>query len=237
MTAKDTNLPQGEPEVQLTGKTLIAQLKMGDVEAWEQFHKQYAPRLREDIRRSLGKRGMSLDRADDIEQDVWQFVKKRIDLFEYQSQAKTHHWLANIAYNHVRTLRHAERRGNPVSLDEIAAAEDSENAISADRFYYQNRLYVESAEESAEAALSRAQLQQELLPILERALRELSARDREIVVRRLVLKEKPAELAKRFNLKTANVYQIVSRAKNSMKAYLRARGFFHNAPGSADSED
>jgi len=131
--------------------------------------------------------------------------------------------------NVVRTMRHDEQRGNPVSLDEIMANEHDENAMVADRFFYKHRLYMESAEESAEIELQRAELRRELLPILERALRELSARDREIVVRRLIHKEKPAELAKRFDLKTANIYQIVSRAKNSMRAYLRARGFIDSA--------
>ena len=110
----DNNITEGKAELQLRGKMLFDQLKHGDNDAWEQFLKQYGPRLRANIRRSLGKRGMPMDRADDIEQDVWQFVRKRIDIFEYQSDAKTHHWLANIAFNHVRTLRHSERRGNLV---------------------------------------------------------------------------------------------------------------------------
>lgn len=239
MTADQNNRQnaQSEPEIQVRGEELIQRLKLGDVDAWEQFVTGYGPRLRENIRRSLNKRGMSLDRADDIEQDVWRFVKNNIDVFQFQSESKTHIWLANIAYNKVRSLRHAEKRDKTISFDEIAASEEGNSPASVDSFYYRNRLYVESAEETAEAALSQVQLQQELLPILERALRELSGRDREIVVRRLIYKEKPADLAEHFNLKIANVYQIVCRAKNSMKAYLRAKGFFNSASTTTDPEE
>ncbi len=226
---KDNNNPP-KSRVRLDGPLLVERLRAGDEAVWTSFVRQYTPRLRTAIQKSLNKKRVPLDRREDIEQDVWQVARQEIadNEFEYESEEKTHHWLGKIAYYCVLTLRNREKRA-PYSLDEIEEKSGSENAISPDRFFYKNGLYMKSAEEVASIELRRAELRRELLPLLDQALRELSSRDREIVVRRLVNKEKSPELAERFGITTASVYQIVSRAKNTIRGYLRARGFLSSA--------
>jgi len=221
----DNNKPP-RSQVRLDGPLLVERLRAGDQEVWTIFVRRYTPYLRVAVKKSLNKKRMPLDRCDDIEQDVWQVARQEIEdnEFEYESEEKTHRWLGKIAYYCVLTLRNREKR-HPQSLDEIEEKSGTENAMSSDSFFYKNRLYVASAEEVASIELRRAELRRELLPLLDQALRELSSRDREIVVRRLVNKEKSPELAERFGITTASVYQIVSRAKNTIRGYLRARGF------------
>jgi RNA polymerase sigma factor (sigma-70 family) len=203
---------------------LIERLKANEPEAWEYLHRLYTPELRKAIRRSLNKRHIPLDRADDIEQTVWKNVQEQIGDFVYQGQGKLYHWFVKIAYYCVCGLMNVEQ-SNDLSLEELAERQ-TENPLVEDNFFYKNRMYVESAEDSAEVELRRAELRKILQPILERALRELSARDREIVVRYFIMKEKPGALAERFDLKIANIYQIVYRAKKTMRTYLVARGLF-----------
>ncbi len=60
-------------------------------------------------------------------------------------------------------------------------------------------------------------LRQQLLH-LDRLLCELNPRDREIVVRRLVMDEKPEELAQRFpDLKVQSISQLICRVRKNLR--------------------
>jgi RNA polymerase sigma factor (sigma-70 family) len=211
-------------EIAAQEKVLVERLKLREAAAWEELHQLFSPQLRIAIRRHLQRRSIPLDRVDDVEQMVWRLVNERIHTFVYQEEGKFFNWIRTIALYCVRTLYHHEKRDH-ISLDAVPAA-TPDNPLSEDQFLYQNKLYTESAEDLAEISLHRAELRRKLLPVLDRALRELSARDRQIVVRYFINKEKPGELAEQFDLKIQNIYQIVYRAKKTMWTYLVAHGLF-----------
>lgn len=213
------NLPASELKFKaaLEKRTLIENLKTGDHEAWGLLYVECGPQLRKAIHKSLAKYELSPVYVGDIENDVWRIFRAQIDGFEWLGEDKLNNLLASIAHKCVLTLRSKEKVHRVSSLDEIA-----DDPADGDYHNYQHHLYTESAEERAD----RDELRRQLLVVLDRALRELSARDREIVVARLILKEGPGEIARRFDMKITNVYQVVSRAKKTMKAYLLAMGLF-----------
>jgi RNA polymerase sigma factor (sigma-70 family) len=229
---KKSSEPKSEPKLELRLKaalekrTLIENLKAGDREAWGTLYTMCGPTLRKQIGRSLARYELGSAFVGDIENEVWSIFKAQIDEFEWLGEDKLNNLLASIALKRVQTLHHKEQRHRAASLDELAEREGA-----ADQLHYQKQLYTESAEDRAE----REELRRQLAVVLERALRELSARDREIVVARLILKEQPADIARRYTMKITNVYQVVNRAKKTMRAYLLAMGLFNaddDGPGS-----
>lgn len=209
--------PELELKAALEKRTLIENLKAGDQEAWGMLYTMCGPQLRKAIGKSLARYELSPTFQGDIEHEVWHVFKAQINDFEWLGEDKLNNMLTSIAHKRVLTLRNKEKMHRTSSLDEFAERESS-----ADYLHYQNHLYTESAEDRAE----RDELRGQLLVVLDRALRELSARDREIVVARLILKEQPSDLARRYNMKITNVYQVVNRAKKTMRAYLLAMGLF-----------
>lgn len=218
MTTDDIKkAPELKLKAALEKRTLIENLKAGDQEAWGMLYTTCGPQLRRAISKSLARYELSSSFQGDIEHEVWHVFKAQINDFEWLGEDKLNNMLASIAHKRVLTLRNKEKIHRTTSLDEFAEREHS-----TDYLHYQNHLYTESAEDRAE----REELRSQLLVVLDRALRELSARDREIVVARLILKEQPSDLARRYNMKITNVYQVVNRAKKTMRAYLLAMGLF-----------
>lgn len=214
---------QDEPDIfklrqqlETQSETFIAQLKLDDPQAWENLVILTRPRLTRAIQQSLAVCGLPRDRQDDVEQEVWKTAREKITTFTWQGEVRLHRWLARIAKNCTQSLKHKEKPHASIDAMMEDEADPSNSYFGADRVFFQNRLYTESAE----IEVLRKELQGTLLVILDRALRELSARDREIVLCRLLLKEKPEIIATRFNLKVTNVYQIVNRAKKTMQKYL-----------------
>lgn len=219
---RQPNTPELRFRAALEKKTLVENLKAGDQEAWGLLMTECRPNLLKAIHRSLAAQSLPRALADEIESDVWLIFRSQIATFQWLGEDKLHNHLASIAHKCVLTARNREQRHDRrnESIDAIA-----ERHHDGDHHSYQHHLYTESAEERAD----REELRRQLLGVLDRALRELSARDRDIVVARLILRETPADIARRHNLKITNVYQIVNRAKKTMKAYLLAMGLFHNS--------
>ncbi|MBZ0276899.1 MAG: sigma-70 family RNA polymerase sigma factor [Anaerolineae bacterium] len=190
-------------------------LKKLDDDAWDSLIGKFALRLYEDIQASLLARSSFYHDLDaickDVAQKTWLTAMKRIGVLEWQGEEHLYHWLRVIAYFHVRNY---VRRHKPETyLDEL---DDQE----LDHFIHDHRLYGDNPESEA--------LRQERMLVFNQALRELDARDREIFMRRVVLGEKPRELALRYGLKPETVSQILFRAKQKLQNSLILNHLFHN---------
>jgi len=203
------------PVVQVTGEQWVILLKNFDEEAWSFLMSYYSADLRRDITQSLRKRGLALDKVDDIEQETWLTAVEQISDFVWQNESKFYNWLRKISFQHVRTLRRKTKE-NEISLQSVN--DRVENALSLDIFLYVNGLVGDSPENEV--------LLRETLKALDSALRYLKPREREIVLRRLLYRETPRAMAADYNLKPETISVILTRAKHAIRAQMSALGFF-----------
>jgi RNA polymerase sigma factor (sigma-70 family) len=184
---------------------IVERLKRMDAQTWEAVLQTYALTLHADILTSMRKRGLSLDLADDIQQETWLTAVQKISEFRCEGDGKLYNWLRAISLNHIRN---AWRKGrNVISFDEV---EDSESPNSLDHFLRSQGLAVEGVEQQV---VIRQQLAE-----LDQFLQTLKPRDRDIVLRRLLYEEKPEELGRRYpGLKNQSISQLVFRARKIMR--------------------
>lgn len=186
-----------------------------DAEAWKQLLVEYKPLLRAAARRSLAKYHLPEDCVDDIEQKTWVTVYRRIDDFEPGHANALRNWLGSIQHNHVRNL---SREPSPMSMDVDAGEREA-----GDRPAPQ---YPDPQAKNPESEVIHDETRREIWSALELALEELSARDREIVVRRVLWKEDVQALADEYHLKVQTIYQITSNTKRKLQNYLLAPDLF-----------
>lgn len=193
----------------------IEQLKLMNQDAWVHLLNRFQIMLREFIRNKLITAGFSGDDSacEDIQQQTWNTAIEKIHLFRWMSEIQLYCWLRNIARNHVRNLT---QKKAPVH-----SFEAFEDDAKLDAFLNQHDLY-EDSPESEQELLDR-------VTALDAAMRELSARDREIVMRRFVEQEKPAQLAREYNMDVLAIYKVIDRAKNTIEHNMNLRGFFRKA--------
>lgn len=184
-----------------------------DAEAWHYLLVNYGPYLRRCIRYTLAKFNLPADRADDIEQATWITAYMRIAEFEPIRKNSLRRWLDGVQQNHIRNL---SRERNPLSIDDEPEETDAQ---------YIEYLADGRAPNPEQEYIS-AETRREILSALDLALQELSARDREIVVRRLMRKESIDQLAQDYHLKPQTVYQIMSTTKKKLRSYLLAPDLF-----------
>lgn len=192
-------------------------LKALNEDAWSDLVMSYATDLRNDIAASLRKRGLPADDMDDVEQETWRIAVQKIQDFEAESVDKLYNWLRVIALNRIRMIRRSQK-DNEVAFEEIEMHADEGGGISLDQFLYIYDLNTDSPEQTV--------LLRERLSALETALQELSVRDRDILVRRLVWGEPPRDLAKVYNLAPRSVSMILLRAKQTLERHTAAMDLF-----------
>jgi RNA polymerase sigma factor (sigma-70 family) len=101
---------------------------------------------------------------------------------------------------------------NNISLD--AFDDDlAGNDLTLDLFLYAHGLIGESIENQI--------VLDENLRILDKALRELKPRDREIILRRLVNGETPAQMAGDYGVKPETISIVLVRAKNAILNHMK----------------
>lgn len=196
-------------------RVFVARLKCKeppDAEAWKQLLGEYQSPLHTAIRRSLAKYSLPADRLDDIEQKTWVTAYHKIEAFEPQGPNALRNWLGTIQHNHVRNL---SRQRNPVSMD----AHDPETDQAAPQ-------YEDTAARNPESEFIQDETRREIWSALELALQALSARDREIVLRRLLWQDDVQQLADAYHLKPQTIYQITTNTKKKLQSYLLAPDLF-----------
>ncbi len=182
----------------------VQSVKNLDPRTWMELVDSFAPRLRDDIRASLKTRQMSLDLADDIEQDTWTTAIRRINVFVWVDEDRFQHWLHVIALNHIRTYR--RKQGRHSSLDDY---EDSEMERKLDQFF-ETFLW-------NEATIEDEVILRERLQALDRVMQVLRPVEREIVIRR-TMGETPRELAREYGRTPRDISMLVWRARKKIEA-------------------
>ncbi len=195
----------GRTPVLMSEKKIVDKLKRMDSRMWEHIFENYTATLAYDISTSLRKRDLALELGDDILQETWLTAVEKIHEFVCDGDGKFYNWLRVIALNHVRNYWRKNKQN--ISFE---ALEETQSPNALDYFLQTQGLAINDVENQV---LIRQQMTQ-----LDQLLSELSPRDREIVVRRLVMDEKPEELALRYpDLKVQSISQLICRVRKNLR--------------------
>ncbi len=198
----------GRTPVLMSEKRIVDKLKRMDSRMWEHIFENYTATLTYDVSNSLRKRDLPIEFADDILQETWLTAVEKIQDFQCDGDGKFYNWLRVIALNHVRNYWRKNRQN--VSFEAI---DETQSPNALDYFLQTEGLAVNDVENQVAV---REQLVQ-----LDKLLCELNSRDREIVLRRLVMDEKPEELALRYpDLKVQSISQLICRVRKNLRHRL-----------------
>ena len=198
----------GRTPVLMSEKRIVDKLKRMDSRMWEHIFENYTATLTYDISNSLRKRDLPLEFVDDILQETWLTAVEKILDFQCEGDGKFYNWLRVIALNHVRNYWRKNRQN--VSFEAI---DETQSPNALDYFLQTEGLAINDVENQAAV--------HEQLIQLDKLLCELSSRDREIVLRRLVMDEKPEELALRYpDLKVQSISQLICRVRKNLRHRL-----------------
>lgn len=198
----------GRTPVLMSEKRIVDKLKRMDSRMWEHIFENYTASLAYDISNSLRKRDMPIELGDDILQETWLTAVEKIQEFVCDGDGKFYNWLRVIALNHVRNYWRKNRQN--VSFDAI---EETQSPNALDYFLQNEGLAVNDVE-------SQVSIREQLLH-LDKLLCELNPRDREIVLRRFVMDEKPEELALHYpDLKVQSISQLICRVRKNLRHRL-----------------
>lgn len=198
----------GRTPVLMSEKRIVDKLKRMDSRMWEHIFENYTATLTYDVSNSLRKRDLPVEFADDILQETWLTAVEKIQDFQCDGDGKFYNWLRVIALNHVRNYWRKNRQN--VSFEAI---DETQSPNALDYFLQTEGLAVNDVENQVAV--------HEQLAQLDKLLCELSSRDREIVLRRLVMDEKPEELALRYpDLKVQSISQLICRVRKNLRHRL-----------------
>ena len=191
---------------------LIAKLRAGDEPAFAMLVDRYHAAMRR-----LARTFVSTDAAaDEVVQDTWIVVLDGIAKFEERSSFKT--WLFRILVNRARTKGVREARTVPAS----SLAPDDEgdpSAVDPARFDQRGMWSTPPGRwdgDTPEALV----LRQELVTVLEQAIRGLPERQRTVVVLRDVLGWTSDEVCNVLELEETNQRVLLHRARSRLREML-----------------
>lgn len=207
-TPRDSQTMPGFP---LEGEALLVALQAGNTQVWDALMRRYTRDLRGHIGQSLRKWGLPPEWVDDVEQDTWITAVTKIAEFTWQGDDKLYNWLRTIAFQHVRTL-HRKWKDQGPSFDELD--DNPENELSLDLFCYAHGMYEDSPEQSV--------ILRETMQAVEQAMRYLKPEAQEILIRRLMLRETPAQMSLHLGIAPERISGILFRAKEALRTQLHA---------------
>lgn len=198
----------------ISGPVWIFLLKQFEQRAWDKLMRFYAADLRQDIARSLRKRGLDDTYLEDIEQETWLTAVEKIKKFEYQDEDKLYNWLRTISVNHIRTLLH--KRKNNTSLDQFDERDDGGD-LPMDMFLFTHGHYAESPEITV--------LLNDMLSAIQEAFVHLRPIEREVLLRRIVGGEAPRDLAPEYGMQPNSISVMLVRSIKAVRVQLRNMGY------------
>jgi RNA polymerase sigma-70 factor (ECF subfamily) len=172
---------------------LVEQARAGDRAARQRIYRQHVDRVFRTVRGML----RSDAEAEDVTQDAMLTALTSLDRYSPRSGTRFAAWLTTIAVN---TARRRFRRRRP----ELTATGELPDVASADS----------ELGDDLDLARQRAALLQ--------ALRELDAREREIVSLRYGADLNATEIAAQFGMEPANVRKILERARARLAERIEA---------------
>jgi RNA polymerase sigma-70 factor (ECF subfamily) len=172
---------------------LVEQARAGDRAARQRIYRQHVDRVFRTVRGML----RSDAEAEDVTQDAMLTALTSLDRYSPRSGTRFAAWLTTIAVN---TARHRFRRRRP----ELTATGELPDVASADT----------ELGDDLDLARQRTALLQ--------ALRELDAREREIVSLRYGADLNATEIAAQLGMEPANVRKILERARARLAERIEA---------------
>jgi RNA polymerase sigma-70 factor (ECF subfamily) len=203
---------KGKPESE-GDAALVARLRDGDESAFAELIDSYGATMLRVAQMFVRDRAS----AEEVVQETWLAVLNGIDRFEGRSSLKT--WLFRILTNRAKTR--GQRDGRTVPFSSLAGSDEGdESAVDPDRF-----LGPDSAEPGAWAAPPRAWpqdrvLQKETLGVIQMAIEDLPATQREVIRLRDVEGWTPMEVAEALEITDGNQRVLLHRARSKVRAAL-----------------
>jgi RNA polymerase sigma factor (sigma-70 family) len=174
-----------------------------ETSAWDKFYATHDPVIRAVIRRGVADSGD----ADDLDQDVWVAVIRRLPKLTVDTGRGTlNAWVATVARH--RTARHARirlRRRTEALTDELAG------------------LLLDSAD-GAEATLEQRQRQEQVRSVIMKLVGDLSETNRQIVILHWVHGKPLSAIAAELGLSEDRVWSTVRATRPKLLGLLRRAG-------------
>lgn len=182
----------------LTSSTLINEVKIGSPDAWEKFVENYRPWITRNCKRS----GLSTHDAENISQEVFIDLFKRIQSFEHGRQGGFRRWLHLIVRSRIVDFirlfsRNQEHVVDPGILASSPREESNEN------------------QELSEPIKKRYE------QVCDHLNSQFSDRDFQILILYLAEELSPKEIASQLHISTNTVYLVKSRMIRQLKKALR----------------
>jgi RNA polymerase sigma-70 factor (ECF subfamily) len=193
---------------------LVERLRAGDESAFAELIDAYGAMMLRVAQMYVRDRAS----AEEVVQETWLAVLNGIDRFEERSSLKT--WLFRILTNRAKTR--GERDGRTVPFSALAGAGDEADApsVDPDRF-----LGPDSPHPGAWAAPPRAWpedriLERETLGVIQMAIEELPAAQREVIRLRDIEGWSPMEVADALEITDGNQRVLLHRARSKVRSAL-----------------
>jgi RNA polymerase sigma-70 factor (ECF subfamily) len=199
---------------------LVERLKRRDEAAFNEVVRLYEAKIFRLVLRMIGDRA----EAEDVAQEVFVTVFKSIDGFRGDSKLST--WLYRVATNHTKNrIKYLSRRarGAKKELDEIADRDAIESATMS------TSAQVPRPDEMAHARQTET--------IIQAALSELPADQRELVVLRDVENMTYEEIQEKTGLPEGTVKSRLHRARLALQARVMELQGDADAPGGGEGDD
>jgi RNA polymerase sigma-70 factor, ECF subfamily len=187
-------------------RRLVDGLRGGDERAFEQLIRMYHASLLRVARMYVSSRAV----AEEVVQETWLGVLKRIERFEGRSSLRT--WIFRILTNTAKTRAVREGRSLPFSVLEEAGG--AEPAVDPDRF---------AAGEWAvppEPLPEQALLGEEALRLVEEAIEKLPEAQRAVITMRDVQGLSADETCNALEITETNQRVLLHRARSKVRAAL-----------------
>lgn len=190
-------MPQDDPTL-----ILIQRAKTGDREAVEELYVRYVPRVLAAVRCRLGPELRRKVESWDVLQEVMLESLKTVDDFDPRSEGAFLHWLSQVALNRIRDMNdffRARKRDMQREQPPAAGSVAEKSPL--------HEVAVESLPTPSQVLMLAEDVAQ-----LERALDQLSAEDRELIVSRKLEGRTFGEIAEELGVSADAVRMRTNRA-------------------------
>jgi RNA polymerase sigma-70 factor (ECF subfamily) len=208
----------GRPRPPAGEEELVEGLKRGDEDAFRALVGEYGPFLMRLALAHVSSRAV----AEEVVGDTWLAVLDGIDRFQGRSSLRT--WLASILLNKARTRGERESRIVPFTFLRRRSGEGSGPAIDPDRFHGRRGerpgwwARPPAAWESPEERLYSDETRRVLL----QAIRDLPARQRDVIALRDLSGWTAEEVRNALDLSETNQRVLLHRGRSKVRTALEA---------------
>ncbi len=203
-----------------TTQQLVLKIKDGDKEAFDQLFMRYYPRIKLAVRMQMLDKLRAQVEADDVIQEIYMEVYKNFHKFQYSDPDSFFKWVTTVVGWKIKDFdkyffKTAKRQPHDRSLQQGSSSnEDSGSFDLTDR--------VPAAQDTP----SQIVMEREGYQVLEKALQELSDKDRDVITYRQVMKLSSAETGELMGMQANAVNVLFHRAQQRLEKILKDTAYF-----------